>query len=193
MEEREFTAEIDRYVVLKLVLDEFRGRPKPLGPGLTLAGAERRSAVARTEKRLLQSYFRNWKAPHRGRLKGWREDSPIYALRDGRLVGGVFLVGENEFDADPAWGQLHYAFMDPSTKGQGVYSAIFAEAVSRARRWGLTGLYLNSDRHMLPEVYERWGAVPWRTIEKTHEPRRRKTFKERLIRLLRGRQPTKRS
>ena len=39
-------------------------------------------------------------------------------------------------------------------------------AVERAGSWGLEGLYLNSDRHMLPEVYERWGARPWRIITK---------------------------
>lgn len=122
--------------------------------------------MARDEKRLLKSYFRNWKAAFRGHLKGWRSDSPIYVLREGKLIGGIYLVATSEFNDDGQWGHLHYAFMDPSCKGLGIYRTIFTTAVERARSWGLEGLYLNSDRHLLPEVYERWGAVHWRTISK---------------------------
>ena len=166
MSEREFTAEIEDYVVLKLRLEEYRPGGRPLPEGFELADWTARERVAREEKRLLKSYFRNWKAPLRGRLRGWRQDSPIYVLREGRLVGGVYLVATSEFNDDGKWGQLHYAFMDPSCKGLGIYRTLFGTAVERARAWGLEGLYLNSDRHLLPEVYERWGAVHWKTISK---------------------------
>lgn len=163
---REFTAEIEEYVVLKLSLDDYRGGNRALPPGHHVIDPPPPRGTSRAERRLLKRYFRNWKAPFRGRLKGWRPDSPLLVQRAGTLIAGVYLVAANEFDEDPRWGQLHYAFMDPACKGQGIYSALFGAAVRRARAWGLEGLYLNSDRHLLPEVYLRWGAVPWRTIPK---------------------------
>lgn len=172
MDGTEFTALIDEYVVLKLVLADYRASERPFPGGFELADPSMRARMARREKRLLKKYFRRWKGPYHGRLKGWREDSPIHVLQDGRLVGGVYLCAANEFDSDPDWGQLHYAFMEPSCKGKGVYSRIFRESVERARSWGLEGLYLNSDRHLLPAVYERWGAVYWKTIPKQPERRR---------------------
>ncbi len=162
----DFTAEIGEYVVLRLELEAFRGSARQLPAGFQMADPAVRVALTHQEKTLLQRYFRHWKGPHRGRLKGWRADSPILVTKDGNLVAGVYLCVANEFDGDPAWGQLHYAFMEPACKGQGIYSVMFREAVERARRWGLRGLYLNSDRHQLPEVYERWGAVPWKRIAK---------------------------
>lgn len=166
MENRQFTDEAENYVILKLNLDDYKSAERSLPPEYTLAGSSIRSSVAGDEKRLLRRYFRNWKAPYQGRLKGWRKDSPIYVVHNSRLVGGVYLVHGNEFNDDESWGQLHYAFMDPSSKGKGIYSFIFSTAVDRARSWGLEGLYLNSDRHMLPDVYMRWGAVYWKTATK---------------------------
>ena len=189
MVEREFTAQIEEYVVLKLVLTEFRGQERPFPAGYELADPAVRERVRGQERRLLKRYFRNWKAPHRGRLRGWRSASPLLVLRAGRLVAGVYLCAANEFDADPRWGQLHYAFMDPACKGQGLYSVLFRAAVERATSWGLTGLYLNSDRHQLPQVYERWGAVHWRTIPKRKEEPQRwvlRRLSERLLGFLGG-------
>lgn len=171
--DKEFTEETDEYVVLKLTLAQYKDGDRKFPAGCGLADAAQRSKGSGAERRLLKRYFRNWKAPYRGRLKGWRPDSPLLVLRDGRLIAGVYLVAENEFDADPKWGQLHYAFMDPSCKGQGIYSALFREAVQRARAWGMTGLYLSSNRHLLPEVYMRWGAEPWRTVPKGPRRKRR--------------------
>ena len=166
MSEIEFTAEIDEYVVLKLRLEDYRPGERLLPVGFELADPTIRSSVTDDERRLLQRYFRNWQAAYSGQLKGWRRDSPIYVLRDGRLIGGVYLVAGNEFDDDQKWGQLHYAFMEPSCKGMGIYRIIFTTAVERARSWGLEGLYLNSDRHLLSDVYVRWGGVYWKTISK---------------------------
>jgi GNAT superfamily N-acetyltransferase len=170
--EKQFTAEIDQYVVLKLQLAQFQDGGRELPAGFELAEPDKGERVAAQERRLLKRYFRNWKAPYRGRLEGWRPDSRLLVLREGRLVGGVYLCAANEFDDDRTWGQLHYAFMDPACKGQGIYSALFRAAVLRARAWGLAGLYLNSDRHLLPQVYERWGAVHWRTVPKPSRPPR---------------------
>lgn len=183
MSENGFTAEIDKYVVLKLKLEDYRPSERLLSAEFEMADGRLKSEVARDERRLLQRYFRNWKAPYCGQLKGWREDSPIYVLRDGRLIGGVYLVAGNEFDDDQTWGQLHYAFMEPSCKGMGIYRAIFTTAVDRARSWGLEGLYLNSDRYLLPEVYTRWGGVYWKTIAKPDEGPRKYSLSGSLKRL----------
>ncbi len=187
MGEREFTAELDEYVVLKLRLTEYRGSERALPPDCELADPALRPRWAGQERRLLKRYFRNWKSPHRGRLAGWRADSPLLVLRAGRLVAGVYLCGANEFDSDPGWGQLHYAFMDPACRGLGIYSVLFREAVQRARAWGLQGLYLNSDRHQLPEVYQRWGATPWKKIAKAPGKRPRNRGLRAIRELLLGR------
>ena len=163
---REFTAEIDHYVVLKLALAEYRGSVRSPPAGCRLAGSERGRSVARAERRMLRLNFRHWKAAFRGRLKGWRPDSRLLVVRGEQPVAGLYLVAANEFDDDPAWGQVHYPFVDPACKGQGLHSYLFGVAVARARSWGLVGLYLNTDRLKLPEVYQRWGAVPWRTLPK---------------------------
>jgi len=172
MQEKDFCAEIDEYIVLKLVLAEYKGSQRSLLPGFELADLSTRSTIRESEKSLLKLYFRNWEAPYYGRLKGWRDESPIFVLKGARLVGGIYLCSKNEFDEDPKWGQLHYAFMDPEFKGLGIYSVIFRTAVTRAQSWGLEGVYLNSDRHILPEVYERWGAVYWKKLKKGHRGRK---------------------
>jgi GNAT superfamily N-acetyltransferase len=180
VKEQNFSAEIDDYIVLKLVLTEYKGSQRSLPPGFEVADANVRSEIRDEEMRLLKLYFRNWRAPYYRRLKGWKDDSPIFVLKGDRLVGGVYLCDKNEFDDDPKWGQLHYAFMDPEYKGLGIYSVIFRTAVKRAQSWGLEGLYLNSDRYVLPEVYERWGAVHWKKIRK-----KRRGFLWRCVRFCR--------
>ncbi|MEM3434418.1 MAG: GNAT family N-acetyltransferase, partial [Candidatus Methanomethyliaceae archaeon] len=164
--ELQFADEINEYIVLKLVLSDYRGTNRPMPPEAEVAHPNIRPKVRKDEKRLLRLYFRNWKAPYYGRLPGWRDDSPVYILWNGQLACGVYLCDKNEFDNDNGWGQLHYAFVDPRFKGKGLYSLAFKEAVYRAQSWGLKGLYLNSDRHLLPEIYERWGAVFWKKIPK---------------------------
>ena len=57
--------------------------------------------------------------------------------------------------------------VDPDYRGKGLYRLLFREAVRKAREWNLEGLYVNSDRHLLPEMYERWGAEPYRRIQKS--------------------------
>ncbi len=86
-------------------------------------------------------------------------------------MGGVFVCDRNEFDDDPRWGQVHYAFLRHDHRGRGLYSALFRRAVELAASWGLEGLVINSDREILPEVYLRWGAVFWKTIPRKPAPR----------------------
>ncbi|MEE9125787.1 MAG: GNAT family N-acetyltransferase [Planctomycetota bacterium] len=162
----DFTAEVGEYVVLKLPLADYTGTRRVLPPDFQLVETPVGPEFSADEKRLLKMYFRSWMTPYRRRLPGYRDDSPIYVVEDGRLVAGVYLCDKNEFDDDREWGQLHYAFADPSVAGRGIYSVIFRTAVERAVSWGLKGLYLNSDRHLLPDVYERWGARYWRTVSK---------------------------
>jgi hypothetical protein len=160
-----FADEIGEYVVLTLALDDFEagGRPRPAG--LVLAGGESRAALRAQERALLRRAFRRWLVPYLGLLPGWRRDSPIYAVEASRLVGALYLCDENEFGL-PGFGQIHYGVTTPGLRGGGRYRAAFSEAVARARAWGLAGLVLNSDRHLLPEVYVRWGAKPYSVVPK---------------------------
>ena len=70
MTEREFTAELDECVVLKLTLSDYPDKERPLGPGLVRAGVE-------AKQRLLQHYFDGWEKPFNGKVRGWRKDSPF--------------------------------------------------------------------------------------------------------------------
>ncbi len=166
MTDRRFSAEIDTYVVLLLDLNEYRATSRAPLDGFEIAGAERCQALRKQEKIMLKDKFEDWEIPYCARLRGWRSDSPIYVAHGEELVGGVYLCDKNEFDEDPARGQLHYAFINSRFQGMGIYSMIFREAVRRADTWGLKGLYLNSDRHLLPDVYLRWGAKPWKEVKK---------------------------
>ena len=47
------------------------------------------SDFADDERRLLQHYFDGWREPFRGKLHGWRSDSPILVVDGERLVAGV--------------------------------------------------------------------------------------------------------
>lgn len=176
-----FTSLIDEYIVLKLRLSDYNPTKRVLGDEFTICGPEVRASIRRQERKLLESVFEHWSGPYEGSLKGWREDSPIYVLHKGKLVAGVYLCDENEFDEGEKWGQLHYAFMHSGYRGKGVYSVLFQKAVEKAVEWNLEGLILNSDRHMLHEVYLRWGAIHWKTILKKPQ-HRRQPFLARVVR-----------
>lgn len=166
VKEHAFSEEIDEYIVLKLVLAEYVGTDRPVPPEVEIADSSIRHKILKTEKRLLKSFFKHWKEPYRGKLLGWRDDSPIYVLWNGKLVGGLYSCDRNEFNDDTQWGQLHYFFVDPEFRGKGLHSLVFCEGVRLARSWGLEGVYINTDRYGLPEVYESWGAVFWKRIPK---------------------------
>jgi GNAT superfamily N-acetyltransferase len=163
---RRFTEPVDTYTVLILNFDDYRGTSRELPNGFRFIDEPTRAMMRAQEKKILQQLFEDWDIPFFGKLRGWRADSPIFVAYNNRLIGGVYLCAQNEFDVDPARGQLHYAFMDLEFQGLGIYSVIFREAVERAQHWGLRALFLNSDRYLLPEVYLRWGAQAWRTIVK---------------------------
>lgn len=166
----EFTKEIDEYFVLKMNLVNYIPTNRSLEEDFYFSGDKLSKKHRKAEKRLLKSYFKNWASPYYGKLQGWRENSPIYIMHRKRLICGIYLCDQNEFGERSDWGQLHYAFMEPRFKGKGLYSILFNEAVRRARAWGLKGLILNSDRHMLPDLYIKWGAVPWKRIRKENTP-----------------------
>jgi SAM-dependent methyltransferase len=166
--EPEFVEEIDSYIVLKLILANYHYPDRNIPPEVIFVSKEYKPEIRKEAKRLLRLYFRQWAVPYHGYLPGWREDSAVYLLWQGQLACGVYLCDQNEFGNEDGWGQLHYAFVNPQFKGKGLYSLVFKEAVLRAKSWGLSGIYLNSDRYMLPEVYERWGAVRWKAIPKIY-------------------------
>lgn len=180
---REFTSLIDQYVVLKMALADYKPTTRKLPQDYEIHSFEIRERVRKQEATLLAENFEHWSGPYEGRLKGWRDDSPIYVLHRGRLVAGVYLCSENEFNEGEKWGQLHYAFMHRAYRGKGIYSVLFQKAVEKARGWNLEGLILNSDRHLLPEVYLRWGAQPWRTVPKAMQSRKPSPVRRFLRRL----------
>lgn len=161
-----FCDEVDKYLILKLFLDKYKDTPYTLKAGLQIAGSEVREMIRKDEKRLLKFCFLHWSTPYHGTLKGWRKNSPIYILNHGHLIGGLYVCDGNEFDDDKRWGQLHYFFVDPQFRGNGYHRILFGEGVHKARSWGLEGVYINTDRYGLPEVYERWGAMFWKDIPK---------------------------
>jgi GNAT superfamily N-acetyltransferase len=161
----QFTDEVDDYTILKLDLADYPGTTRQLADGYRIAGPEVRPAVRARERSLIRSHFLSWASPYFGELRGWRDDSPLYLLHKDVLIGGIYVCALNQYGEEGV-GQLHYAYMDPAYRGKGLYSSLFALAVARARAWGLRGLYLNSDRFMLPDVYLRWGAKPYRVHHK---------------------------
>jgi GNAT superfamily N-acetyltransferase len=162
-----FTEEVETYTVLLLHLDEFQPTTRDLPTGFTLLDPAERSQVRDQEKRLLQRLFDDWEIPYSGKLSGWREDSPFFVVCGQQLVSGLYLCDKNEFDDDPIRGQVHYVFTQPEFQGRGIYSVAFREAMRKAQSWGLKEIYLNSDRYLLPEVYLRWGARPWKQLTKS--------------------------
>ena len=162
----DFCNEINKYIVLRLFLVNYKQSKRQLAKEYEVKGGEIRNEVRTKEQLLLKKYFKNWSIPYEGKLKGWSEDSPTYITYNNNLVAGVYFCDKNEFDDNNLWGQVHYAFIDPQFKGKGLYSVLFREVVDKAKKMNLEGLYLNSDRHILPEVYIKWGAKPWKKIKK---------------------------
>ena len=162
-----FTEEVDFYTVVILNLVDFKPSQRKLPDGITISGSEIRNSIRKQEKKILQRTFDDWYIPYEGKLVGWRSASPIYAMHGERLIGGIYLCERNMFDDRPNFGQLHYFFMDPEYRGIGVHSILFTKAVELAHFWGLSCIYVNSDRYILPDVYIRWGAQPYKTISKS--------------------------
>ena len=155
----------DTYTVLKIPLEQHVKTDQVLGEGFTFAGHELRDKFSKEEKHLLKANFKMWKAPFRGKLAGWKDDSPTYLLNHNHLVGCIYLCDQNEFK-EQGWGQAHYNCIATAYRGKGIYRFMFQEIVTKAALWGLNGLILNTDRFLHPEIYKRWGAVAWRTIDK---------------------------
>lgn len=163
---RGFTAEVAEYAILTLALKDYKSSKRNLPEEYSLLPATTDSSQYREqEKKLLKHYFVVWAKPFGAKLNGFRNDSPILVTYKDELIAGVYLCDKNELGR-AHWGQLHYAFIEPSHGGKGIYSVMFKEAIERASRWNLEGLVLNSDRFMLPEIYIRWGAIPFKTVRK---------------------------
>ena len=166
MAAKRFTEQVETYTVLILRLDEYKASERKLPAGFEFASLAQTVALRKQERKVLQQLFDDWEIPYCHRLRGWRQDSPIFVVRGGELAGGVYLCDQNEFDDDPTSGQIHYVFTAPRFQGNGIYSVIFGEAVKRAQAWGLEKIYFNTDRHLLPEVHLRWGGKLWKVIPK---------------------------
>lgn len=169
---------LDKYVVLKLPLNRYRGTNHTLESDFQIASSEVREKIRNDEKRLLKLYFYYWQAPYHGNLKGWRNESPIYILHQGSLVSGIYLCDQNEFNECGNWGQLHYFFTEPAFKRKGLHSVLFKHAIERAKSWNLEGLIINTDRCLLPDVYVRWGAISWKEIKKVNSSSRISSLKK---------------
>jgi len=180
-----FTAILDEYVILKLELDKYRGTEHSLEEGFHIASGRLGRKARKMERELLESYFTSWAAPYYGRLRGWRADSPVYLMLGDSLVGGMYLCDQNEYEVGSGWGQLHYTFMDPEFKGRKLFNVNFNATIEKARNWGLKGVIISTDRHMIPDIMIRWGAVPWKTVKKTDAPNRQDLSEKRLLSSLR--------
>jgi ubiquinone/menaquinone biosynthesis C-methylase UbiE/GNAT superfamily N-acetyltransferase len=170
-ERDQFSGVRNEYVILRLKLDQFRPSGRQMPSSLHFGPPRLPEQLRGQERDLLKLNFACWDLPFEGRVAGSRQDSGVFIL-DGqsKLVGGIYLCDKNEFDTSIPWGQLHYFFVHPDYKGQGIHSLLFAEGIRRAGDWGLEGVFINTDRHGLPELYQRWGAQLWKTIPKGHGP-----------------------
>lgn len=162
----DFTAEVETYTILILQLDEYKPTTRSLSREFQFCSPDQIQAFRAKERKILELLFDDWEFPYCRRMAGICDDSAVWVTSGKELVGGAWVCNRNEFDDHPERGQIHYAFMNRKFQGMGIYSVIFAEAVRRAKAWGLQELYLNSDRYMLPEVYLRWGARPLRVVAK---------------------------
>lgn len=157
---------LNKYIVLSLPINHYNGTSHTLESDFQIAGAEVREIIKKDEKRLLRLYFDRWDLPFSGKLNGWRNDSPIYILHNSILVSGIYLCDNNEFNEGNNWGQLHYFYTDPAYKKKGFHSILVQHAINRAKSWNLQGVFINTDRYLLADVYMRWGAVIWKEIKK---------------------------
>jgi hypothetical protein len=162
-----FGEELDTYVVLKLTLKESRVPKYEVDSNFKLYGVKARSNLRKDEQVLLKRYFRNWKAPYYNQLSGWEKESPLYIVYNEKLVSGLYVCSENEFN-EKGWGQLHYFFTHPEFKGKKLHSILVREAIKKAELWELEGVIINTDRHQLPDIYLKWGATYWKEIEKSN-------------------------
>ncbi len=177
-EAAQFSKVRDEFVILKMPLESYRESTRSLPPGYYLAPSTLNTAQRRRERQLLELNFpASWRGVYSRRTPGWRPDTPVYVLKGEDLVGGLYLCAEHEFEEGSDWGQLHYFFVAEEEKGKGLHSILAAEAVRRARTWGLRGLFINTDRFGLPEVYQRWGATLWKVVPKANRPRGRHEFR----------------
>ncbi len=170
MNDQPFSGERDAYIILKLPLDRYRGTERPLPDGYRIGPPQLDAKQRQQERALLRENFRNWEGPFSRQTPGWRTDTPVYVLHGEDLAGGLYLCAEHEFEEGGEWGQLHYFFVARGHKGKGLHSRMVGEAIRRAGQWGMRGVYINTDRFGLPEVWQRWGAEHWKTIPKASGP-----------------------
>jgi len=71
---------LDKYVILKLPLSQYKGTNRTLESDFQIVGSEVREKIRKDEERLLKLYFRNWHAPYHSNLEGWRNESPTTTL-----------------------------------------------------------------------------------------------------------------
>jgi GNAT superfamily N-acetyltransferase len=166
MNSAQFSEETDLYQVVVLDINDYQPLGRSLPEGFAIQSSDLPSELRQQERQILRGLFADWQLPYCGRLTGWRSESRLYLICGDQLAGGVYLCDRNEFDECDTHGQLHYPFMAPHFQGRGLHAFVFASLVQRAAAWGLTHIYINSDRRHLPEVYVRWGAKPYRQIAK---------------------------
>jgi SAM-dependent methyltransferase/ribosomal protein S18 acetylase RimI-like enzyme len=165
-----FSQERDCYAILRWPLSAFRRSGRSLPDGYRIVRPPVPASLRSQEKQLLQQNFPSWQTPYQGQLAGFRPDSPIYICSGEQLVGGLYVCADHEFERNRHWGQLHYFFVDPAYRGKGLHTILVEEAMEQARCWNLDGVYVNTDRYGLPEVYQRWGAELWKEIPKANGP-----------------------
>lgn len=159
-------SEGEKFFLLRLKLADYTHAHVTISPRAQITSTLADAAMRDDERRLLRLHFPNWQRPATKNLPGWRENSAVYMLWDGRLVGGMYLCAGNEVSEQPAgWGQLHYFFADPDFKAIQSFMHLIDESVRRARVWELEGIYVKTNRPKVARFFKYLNAVPCQIIE----------------------------
>jgi hypothetical protein len=173
MSEAKFSKVRDDFVILKLPLESYRESTRSLPPGYYLGPSTLNTAQRSRERQLLEINFpESWHGVSSRRTAGWRP-TRRYVLKGDELVGGLYLCAEHGDRGGSDWGQLLLLRGEDERRRAALDSC--GEAVRRAPP-GAGGVFINSDRFGLPEVYQRWGATLWKVIPKANRPRARDAF-----------------
>ena len=116
------------------------------------------------ERELLRSEFEHWRIPYERAFPGVRADSLLGIATGGQIVAIGYLGAENELGL-PNYGQAHYPVIRNEFRRKGLTGPRFAKLLDQASTWGLAGVVLALTREGLPELYERWGALPVGRLE----------------------------
>ena len=110
------------------------------------------------ERALLETAFTGVDRPLGRGMPGYRDDSLLALVSDEKTIALGYLCERNEYGIEGRVGEGHYVVVHPDYRGQGAYQYLYAGLSVLARKWGLEGVAISTDRRGLADVYVRWGA-----------------------------------